>query len=136
MKFSVQVIVHPDDDTEASPVVREVFAFDHGDLAPDILGLQLAEAKDLLAAVQHTLVEQQASAARSDRSHRQSGRLVYGAPNWSQPGRILRKSARSARIRHAWSRTERSSRRSRCSRSSTSEASIRARSPRLTAPAS
>ena len=25
MKFSVQVIVHPDDDTEASPVVREVF---------------------------------------------------------------------------------------------------------------
>ena len=28
MKFSVQVIVHPDDDTEASPVVREVLTFD------------------------------------------------------------------------------------------------------------
>ena len=34
MKFSVQVIVHPDDDTEASPVVREVFAADRDDLAP------------------------------------------------------------------------------------------------------
>ena len=63
MKFSVQVIVHPDDDTEASPVVREVFTFDRDDLAPDTLGLQLAEAKDLLAAVQDTVVEQQASAA-------------------------------------------------------------------------
>jgi len=62
MKFSVQVIVHPDD-TEASPVVREVFTFDRDDLAPDTLGLQLAEAKDLLAAVQDTVVEQQASAA-------------------------------------------------------------------------
>ena len=63
MKFSVQVIVHPDDDTEASPVVREVFALDREGLAPDTLGLQLAEAKDLLAAVQDTVVEQQASAA-------------------------------------------------------------------------
>jgi hypothetical protein len=63
MKFSVQVIVHPDDDTEASPVVREVFAFDRDDLAPGTLGLQLAEAKDLLAAVQDIVVEQQASAA-------------------------------------------------------------------------
>jgi hypothetical protein len=50
MKFTVQVIVYPDDDTEASPVVREVFTLDRDDLAPDTLGLQLAEAKDLLAA--------------------------------------------------------------------------------------
>jgi len=63
MKFSVQVIVHPDDDTEASPVVREAFAADRGDLTPDTLGLQLAEAKDLLAAVQETVIEQQVSAA-------------------------------------------------------------------------
>ena len=63
MKFAVQVIVHPDDDTETSPMVREVFAFDRDGLAPDILGLQLAEAKDLLAAVQVTVVEQPASAA-------------------------------------------------------------------------
>ena len=63
MKFSVQVIVHPDDDTEASPMVREVFTLDRGDLAPDTLGLQLAEAKDLLAAVQDTVAGQQASTA-------------------------------------------------------------------------
>jgi hypothetical protein len=63
MKFSVQVIVHPDDDTKASAVVREVLTFDRDDLAPDTLGLQLAEAKDLLAAVQATMVEQQATAA-------------------------------------------------------------------------
>jgi hypothetical protein len=62
MKFSVQVIVHPDD-AEASPVVRELFAADRDDLAPGTLGLQLAEAKDLLAAVQDIVVEQQASAA-------------------------------------------------------------------------
>ena len=63
MKFSVQVIVHPDGDTGASPVVREVFTFDREGLAPDTLGLQLAEAKDLLVAVQDTVVEQHASAA-------------------------------------------------------------------------
>ena len=63
MKVSVQVIVHSDDDTKASPVVREVFAFDRDDLASDTLGLQLAEAKDLLAAVQDTVAGQQASAA-------------------------------------------------------------------------
>ena len=63
MKFTVQVIVHPDDDTEASPVIQEVFTLDRDDLAPDTLGLQLTEAKALLAAVQDTLVEQQASAA-------------------------------------------------------------------------
>jgi hypothetical protein len=63
MKVGVQVIVYPDDDTEASPVVREVFTLDRDDLAPDTLGLQLAEAKNLLAAVQDTMVEQQAKAA-------------------------------------------------------------------------
>ena len=63
MKVSVRVIVHPDDDAGASPVVREVFAADRDDLALDTLGLQLAEAKDLLAAVQDTVVEQQVNAA-------------------------------------------------------------------------
>ena len=63
MKFTLQLIVHPDDDTEASPMVREVFTFDRDDLAPDTVGLQLAEAKDLLAAVQDTVAEQQVNAA-------------------------------------------------------------------------
>jgi hypothetical protein len=45
MKVSVQVIVHPDDDTEASPVVREILTFDRvlirpcfADLARGIIG--------------------------------------------------------------------------------------------------
>jgi hypothetical protein len=63
MKLSVQVIVHPDDDGEGTAVVREVFALDRDGLAPDTLGLQLAEAKDLLVAVQDSLVEHQVNAA-------------------------------------------------------------------------
>jgi hypothetical protein len=63
MKLSVQVIVHPDDDGEGSPVVREVFALDRDGLAPDTVGLRLSEAKDLLVAVQDTLVAHQVSTA-------------------------------------------------------------------------
>ncbi|HEY5852508.1 MAG TPA: hypothetical protein VIW24_00265 [Aldersonia sp.] len=59
MKLSVQVIVHPDDDTDTPPTARDVFTLDRDDLSPDTLGLQLAEAKDLLVAVQHTLVDRQ-----------------------------------------------------------------------------
>ncbi len=61
--LSVQVIVHLDDDGEGSPVVREVFALDRDGLAPDTLGLRLAEAKDLLVAVQDTLVAHQVGTA-------------------------------------------------------------------------
>lgn len=63
MKLSVQVIVHPDDGTDDVPTVREVFTLDRDDLSADTLGLQLAEANDLLVAVQHTLVDQQVQAA-------------------------------------------------------------------------
>ena len=63
MKVSVQVLVHPDDDTQAAPVVREVLVLDRDQLSADTLGLQLAEAKDLLAAVQDTLAGQQVAAA-------------------------------------------------------------------------
>lgn len=59
MKLTVQVVVHPDDDAEDSPEVRDVFSLDRDDLAPDTLGLQLSEARDLLAVVQDTVVEQQ-----------------------------------------------------------------------------
>lgn len=62
MKVSVRVIVHLDD-AEDSAVVREVFALDRDGLAPNTLGLQLAEAKDLLVAVQDSLVEHQVNAA-------------------------------------------------------------------------
>ena len=58
MKFTVQVVVPADDETET--VVREVFTLQRGEpLTGDTLGLRLAEAQDLLAAVQGTLVENQ-----------------------------------------------------------------------------
>jgi hypothetical protein len=63
MKVSVQVIVYPENDVDDRPVAREVFALDRDRLAPDTLGLQLAEAQDLLAAVQDTVVEQQVNDA-------------------------------------------------------------------------
>jgi hypothetical protein len=57
MKVTVQVVLHADDDTET--VVREAFTVQRDVLVPETLGLQLDEAKDLLAAVQETLVEHQ-----------------------------------------------------------------------------
>jgi hypothetical protein len=63
MKFTVQVVVHADDQAEA--VVGEVFTVHRESLTGDTLGLQLAEAKDLLAAVQDALVAHQVSTALS-----------------------------------------------------------------------
>jgi hypothetical protein len=60
MKLSVQVVLHADEGTET--VVHEVFNLDRGPLTPDSLGLGLAEAKDLLAAVQSVLVTEQVNA--------------------------------------------------------------------------
>ena len=48
MKITVQVVLHADEDTQT--VVREVFTLTREALAPDIVGLQLQEAKGLLAA--------------------------------------------------------------------------------------
>jgi len=59
VKVSVQLIVHPDDDAAAAPMVREVFSLDRDGLTPDTLGLQLAEAQDLLVAVQDTVITHQ-----------------------------------------------------------------------------
>jgi hypothetical protein len=68
MKLSVQVIVHPDDDTKTAPVVREVLSLDRDSLAPDSVGLRLGEAQDLLAAVQDTVVEQQVQRAIAEKT--------------------------------------------------------------------
>jgi hypothetical protein len=65
MKLTVQLIVHPEDDAESATVVREVFAVDRDALATDTLGLHLCEARDLLAAVQDTMVTHQVSTALS-----------------------------------------------------------------------
>lgn len=61
MKVIVQVVVQSDDEEPAE--VREVFHLQRDGLAPENLGLQLGEAKDLLAAVQGALVDEQAKAA-------------------------------------------------------------------------
>jgi hypothetical protein len=57
MKVTVSVTLEADDDTPA--VVHEVFSLKRGALAPDTVGLQLAEAKDLLSAVQEKMVNEQ-----------------------------------------------------------------------------
>lgn len=62
MKLTVQVVLHTDDDTET--VIREVLTLQREEpLAGDTLGMQVSEAKDLLAAVQDTLVDQQVATA-------------------------------------------------------------------------
>ncbi|HZM64703.1 MAG TPA: hypothetical protein VFC16_00180 [Nakamurella sp.] len=63
MKITVQVVLHADDESET--VVREAFTVQRKALTPDTVGLQLQEAKDLLAAVQDTLVEHQVTTALS-----------------------------------------------------------------------
>jgi hypothetical protein len=57
MRVRVQVIVESDDDTP--PAVHEVACVERGDLHIDTLGLQLAEAKDLLQKVQDVLIAEQ-----------------------------------------------------------------------------
>ncbi len=66
MKVIVQVVVDSDDGTPA--VIREVFGFEPAPLAPDSLGLKLAQAKDVLAAVQAATVDEQARTALAARS--------------------------------------------------------------------
>jgi len=64
VKLTVQVVLHADDGTEA--VVREVFTAQREESPGGRhRGLQLAETKDLLAAVQDTLVSHQVSTALS-----------------------------------------------------------------------
>ena len=65
MRLKVQVAVE-DDDGEVQ-VVRDAFELKAGPLGPDTVGLGLAEAKELLAAVQETVVDEQVKAALAER---------------------------------------------------------------------
>jgi hypothetical protein len=67
MKLKVQVLVEADDGQVE--VVRDVFELAHRPLAPDTVGVGLAEAKELLAAVQDALVDEQVKAALSEQQH-------------------------------------------------------------------
>jgi len=57
MKITVQITVKSE--AAASEVVREVARLERGPLQPETLGLSLAEARSILAALEQNLVEQQ-----------------------------------------------------------------------------
>lgn len=62
MKLTVRVVLDDDTAGDGPTEIREVFTLHRGALSADTLGLQLAEAKDLLGGVQRVLVEAQAAA--------------------------------------------------------------------------
>ena len=57
MRVRVQVVIEPDDGGPAA--VHEVAELERGALQIDTLGLQLAEAKELLRQVQEVVIEEQ-----------------------------------------------------------------------------
>jgi hypothetical protein len=59
MKITVQITVKSE--AAASEVVREVARLERGPLYPETLGLSLAEARSILASLEQTLVEHQAT---------------------------------------------------------------------------
>ena len=65
MRITVQVTVDTPEHTE--PVVREVFTLTREALGPDLVGLHLAEAHELLTALQEVLVPTQISEALAQR---------------------------------------------------------------------
>jgi len=58
MRIRVQVLVESDQEA-TSPHVEEVACFERGSLSPETLGLQMDEAKQLLAGIQHIMTAQQ-----------------------------------------------------------------------------
>jgi len=59
MRVRVQVVIESDNDDNRPPAVHEVAHLERADLRIDTLGLQLAEAKDLLQKVQEVVVGEQ-----------------------------------------------------------------------------
>jgi hypothetical protein len=58
MRIRIQVIIEMDHEATA-PCVEEVACFERGSLSPETLGLQLDEAKQLLAGIQQIMTAQQ-----------------------------------------------------------------------------
>ncbi len=67
MRLRVQVVVENDDGEEQ--IVRDAFELKPGLLGPDTVGLGLAEAKELLAAVQEMVVDEQVKVALAEQEH-------------------------------------------------------------------
>jgi hypothetical protein len=57
MKVKIQVVI--ESDNHEAPITEEVACIQRGELTPETLGMTLAEAKDLLANVQATMVKEQ-----------------------------------------------------------------------------
>ena len=66
MRVRVQVVIDSDDD--GPPVVHEVANVERGDLHIDTLGVQLAEAKDLLQRVQAVVIGEQVRACLAEQA--------------------------------------------------------------------
>jgi hypothetical protein len=58
MKVKIQVII--ESDNNEAPITDEIACIQRGSLSPETLGMNLTEAKDLLANVQATMVKEQA----------------------------------------------------------------------------
>jgi len=65
MKITIQIVLETNEHDGKDPIVEEIFSFqgnkDNDILAPENLGLSLAEAKSLLAGVQKKLINQYTS---------------------------------------------------------------------------
>jgi hypothetical protein len=59
MRIRVQVIIEADQESAASPHIEEIACFERGTLSPEMLGLRLDEAKQMLAGVQQVMAVQQ-----------------------------------------------------------------------------
>lgn len=57
MRMKIQIVM--ESDSHDTPITEEIACIQRGDLAPETLGLTLAEAKDLLANVQANMVKEQ-----------------------------------------------------------------------------
>jgi hypothetical protein len=86
MKVTVQVVVHDSDESDTPTVLREVLVLDRDGLGIDTVGLQLDEAKELLAGVQDIVVDAQVAVAvaaqvgcphcGAARRHKDTGQVV------------------------------------------------------------
>ena len=84
MRVRIQVVIDSDDDGPA--VVHEVANLERGDLRIDTLGLQLAEAKNLLQRVQEIVIDEQVRTCLAEqvacpccgraRRHKDAGTMV------------------------------------------------------------
>jgi hypothetical protein len=86
VKLTVQVVLETDDAQDPA-VVCDVFTLERGPLTADTVELRLAEANDLLAAVQQTLVAEQARAGppatiRPTCTARSNGHRPASTPPW------------------------------------------------------